>query len=368
MRGRRPASTRPTSTTAVTARTSPARSPGEERHRHHRRRARRDDRQRPRRPGLGLLLPVRDGGGAHLRRRRRARRRQHELLHRPVALQLRVGRRLRLGRRHRRSRSPSRRSSARRSSPRWTTPTIDGVTLVAAAGNELTNLAAPTRSDATSPDYPDGAGRRAGRHQQLPRPARSRRPSVISVSSIGPSRTKADYSNYGLGNIDVAAPGGWFRDDVGTPTFRTPGNLILSCYPLHVAIDEGLADENGAPDRRLLGGQLQRTATTAGSTPTCRAPRWPRRTSPASPPWSSRRTAHGRHGGYSLDPRHRRAHPRATRPSTTPARPAASRSTPTRGVPAVQRDLRGHDRRQRPVRRGHRQRHTSAEPPLVVMP
>ncbi len=72
-------------------------------------------------------------------------------------------------------------------------------------------------------------------------------PQVISVSSVGPSTTKADYSNYGLGDVEVAAPGGWFRDGFGTPTYGTPGNLILSSYPVDVAIEEGLADENGAP-------------------------------------------------------------------------------------------------------------------------
>ena len=51
--------------------------------------------QRPRRAGLRLLLPVRDGRGADLRGRRRTRRREHELLHRPVAVQLRLGGRLR---------------------------------------------------------------------------------------------------------------------------------------------------------------------------------------------------------------------------------------------------------------------------------
>jgi lantibiotic leader peptide-processing serine protease len=45
-------------------------------------------------------------------------------------------------------------------------------------------------------------------------------PHVISVSAVGPSTTEADYSNYGLGIPEVSAPGGWFRDFVGTPQFR----------------------------------------------------------------------------------------------------------------------------------------------------
>ena len=74
---------------------------------------------------------------------------------------------------------------------------------------------------------------------------------MISVSALGPSTTKADYSNYGWAageqHVEVSAPGGWFRDFVGTPTFRTPGNMVLSSYPLHVAIDEELANPDGTP-------------------------------------------------------------------------------------------------------------------------
>jgi lantibiotic leader peptide-processing serine protease len=121
-----------------------------------------------------------------------------------------------------------------------------GVTLVAAAGNGFTNLAAPTRVDETSPDYPpDTARSRVVANTCLTLPVEA--PHVIAVSAVGPSTTKADYSNYGLGDIDIAAPGGWFRDQFGTPAFQTPGNMILSSYPLHVAIAEGLADENGVP-------------------------------------------------------------------------------------------------------------------------
>ena len=121
-----------------------------------------------------------------------------------------------------------------------------GVTLVGAAGNQHTDLAAPTRSDASSPDYPPKAARErtvTDNCLSLPNEA----PQVISVSSVGPSTTKADYSSYGLDDVEVAAPGGWFRDGVGTPSYSTPGNMILSSYPVDVAIEEGLADENGTP-------------------------------------------------------------------------------------------------------------------------
>ena len=155
---------------------------------------------------------------------------------------------------------------------------------------------------------------------------------MISVSSVGPSTTKADYSNYGLGDVEVAAPGGWFRDGVGTPTLQTPGNLILSTYPLDVAIEEGLADENGSSHRRLLGGRLQRPRRLrvlhlpAGHLDGVTARRRRRRADhrPVRPHGPSRRQVPGS------------ARPSAAswraRPPTTPARPAASRSTPTRAV------------------------------------
>jgi subtilisin family serine protease len=121
-----------------------------------------------------------------------------------------------------------------------------GVTLVGAAGNGHTDLATPTRVDTSSPDYPAGAARaRTVTDNCLDLPNEA--PQVISVSSVGPTTTKADYSNYGLGDVEIAAPGGWFRDGIGSPTFQTPGNMILSTYPLDVAIEEGLADANGQP-------------------------------------------------------------------------------------------------------------------------
>ena len=112
-----------------------------------------------------------------------------------------------------------------------------GVTLVAAAGNGHTDYSLPTRFDDTSPDFGAPAVPRTVTNDCLDLPSEG--PHVIAVGSTGPSGTKSDFSNYGLGSIDLAAPGGWFRDGVGTPSFGTPSNLILSSYPLHVAIEEG---------------------------------------------------------------------------------------------------------------------------------
>jgi subtilisin family serine protease len=121
-----------------------------------------------------------------------------------------------------------------------------GVTLVGSAGNEHRDLAAPTRVDETSPDYPPDAARPrtvANTCLNLPNEA----PQVIGVSALGPSTAKADYSNYGLGDVEISAPGGWFRDFAGTPAFQTPGNLVLSTYPLAAAIAQELADPKGDP-------------------------------------------------------------------------------------------------------------------------
>ena len=120
-----------------------------------------------------------------------------------------------------------------------------GVTLVAAAGNQATDLAAPERADASSPDYPPGLEvERLVTSNCLDLPSEA--PGVIQVSSIGPSTNKADYSTYGAGGaIDVSAPGGWYRDYIGTRFYRQPENMILSTYPMAVAAEEGAVNPGG---------------------------------------------------------------------------------------------------------------------------
>ena len=120
-----------------------------------------------------------------------------------------------------------------------------GVTMVAAAGNEATDLAAALRSDATSPDYGADAYERVVKKSCLDLPAEA--PGVIEVSSVGPSKAKADYSNYGWKEIDVAAPGGFFRDYFGTDQYRQPQNMILSTYPLATGQEEEGFDADGNP-------------------------------------------------------------------------------------------------------------------------
>lgn len=119
-----------------------------------------------------------------------------------------------------------------------------GVTLVASAGNQHIDMSAPTRFDEISPDYPIGTEQdRTVTNNCLDLPSEA--PGVIKVAAIGPSTVKADYSVWGLGSIDVAAPGGWFRDYFGTQDFREPENMILSSYPKAVIGEEGFLTKGG---------------------------------------------------------------------------------------------------------------------------
>ena len=132
------------------------------------------------------------------------------------------------------------------------------VTLVAAAGNGNTDLSAPERHDDTSPDFAlDGEGNlvdaaydRTVTKECLDLPSEA--PHVLSVSSVGPSGQKADYSNWGIDEIDVAAPGGWYRDGLGTETHRTPGNMILGPYPKAVGVANGDIDAAGEPTNEFV--------------------------------------------------------------------------------------------------------------------
>jgi lantibiotic leader peptide-processing serine protease len=136
------------------------------------------------------------------------------------------------------------------------------VTLVAAAGNFHSNLDG-TKTDDTSPDYPEGT-----EHVRVVsdwcRDMPNEATGVLSVSSVGPSTAKADYSNYGAGQetggtgddpageIDVAAPGGYFRDFFGTPQFMQPVNEILGPYPRNVAEANHEISGSGKPKSEFV--------------------------------------------------------------------------------------------------------------------
>lgn len=122
------------------------------------------------------------------------------------------------------------------------------VTLVAALGNGHEDLANP-RPDSSSPNFPEGIAhlRTIDNDSCYDLPVEG--PNVIGVSSVGPSKTKSDFSNWTTdlrsGEIEVSAPGGWYRDGVGTDTYGTNENLILSAAPRHVLEAEGQITEDG---------------------------------------------------------------------------------------------------------------------------
>jgi subtilisin family serine protease len=153
------------------------------------------------------------------------------------------------------------------------------VTLVAAAGNFHNNLDSQTPFlDDTSPDYPEGTEQPrlvTDWCRDMPTEADG----VISVSAIGPSKAKADYSNYGAGEetggvgddpageIDVAAPGGYFRDGFGTPDFMQPKNEILGPYPLEVARANHEVNGAGKPTTPFVVRDCSAEKTNTGADP-----------------------------------------------------------------------------------------------------
>jgi subtilisin family serine protease len=128
-----------------------------------------------------------------------------------------------------------------------------GVTLIAAEGNESTDLGHPVL-DETSPDFPAGAAKsRTVDNSCLELPSEA--PNVLDVSSVGPINLaaspfprKAYYSNYGVEQTVVAAPGGDRREFFGTPQYNAPENRILAPYPLNVAQACGEVDADGIPN------------------------------------------------------------------------------------------------------------------------
>jgi subtilisin family serine protease len=118
-----------------------------------------------------------------------------------------------------------------------------GVTLIAAEGNSHTDLGNPTY-DAFSPDYPPDSAYVRDNITNACLDIPTEGAHVMSISALGPSGRKAYYSNYGVEQTTVSAPGGDRRDFFGTPQYNTPGTRILSSYPAELAMAEGLVSKN----------------------------------------------------------------------------------------------------------------------------
>jgi len=133
----------------------------------------------------------------------------------------------------------------------------NGVTVVAAEGNESEDLSHPTM-DVTSPDFPPGSEQeRAVTNACVVIPVEI--PGVVGVSASGsflqgtdagqyPDNLKSFYSSYGISSTDVVAPGGDSR--YGTPPFTGVAGRVLSAWPAAL-IDGCLASRRvfdpGAP-------------------------------------------------------------------------------------------------------------------------
>ena len=157
-----------------------------------------------------------------------------------------------------------------------------GVTLLSALGNESTDLGNPTE-DLISPDYPPGSERtRTVDNSCLTMPTEGE--GVVGVSAVGPSGRKAWYSNYGVEQNDVSAPGGDALDFPGTSAYSQPENRILSPTSEVSLVERGFLDP-ADPSNRVRSEVVDGRPGT-GSTTTAR--RWPRRTRPASPRSSCR--------------------------------------------------------------------------------
>jgi subtilisin family serine protease len=115
-----------------------------------------------------------------------------------------------------------------------------GVTPIASMGNQHTDLGNPT-ADASSPDFPPGSNYpRTVDNSCLTVPTETR--GVISISALGPSFKKADYSNYGIEQTDFSAPGGFFRDYYGSDQYMQLENTNLSTMP--TALAEAALEQN----------------------------------------------------------------------------------------------------------------------------
>jgi subtilisin family serine protease len=99
-----------------------------------------------------------------------------------------------------------------------------GVTVVASAGNQADDLAHPTQ-DVTSPDDTTPVPR-AITNACAVVPAEV--PGVITVAANGNLELKSYYSSYGIGSIDVIAPGG---DRILQMTPAAPNGRVLSSWP-----------------------------------------------------------------------------------------------------------------------------------------
>ncbi|MFJ9473150.1 S8 family serine peptidase [Streptomyces caniferus] len=101
-----------------------------------------------------------------------------------------------------------------------------GTINIAAAGNSGLDLAAPQLPDASSPNDSTPVERTINPKTCWDVPTQL--PGTVTVAAAGVNKLKSYYSNYGLGQIDVAAPGG---DSRQVPELPAKNGNILSTMP-----------------------------------------------------------------------------------------------------------------------------------------
>ncbi|WP_219463099.1 S8 family peptidase [Nonomuraea rhizosphaerae] len=115
------------------------------------------------------------------------------------------------------------------------------VTLISALGNGATDLGHP-KVDSASPGYPRGSEKsRKVDNSCINVPAESK--GVLSVSALGPTGRKAVYSDYGIEQTDLSAPGGDTTDGKGASPLRS----ILAAAPEAALRATGKIDKSGKP-------------------------------------------------------------------------------------------------------------------------
>ncbi|GFH35327.1 S8 family serine peptidase [Streptomyces pacificus] len=100
-----------------------------------------------------------------------------------------------------------------------------GVVNVASAGNSRTDLTSDDVTDATSPNDTTPVTRVVSPRECPDIPGML--PGVVTVSATGAKGLKSSYSNYGLGVVDIAAPGG-DSTSLQPPDAPATSGLILS--------------------------------------------------------------------------------------------------------------------------------------------
>jgi subtilisin family serine protease len=132
-----------------------------------------------------------------------------------------------------------------------------GVTLVGSLGNENEDLGRP-RQDTSSPNYPPGSEYARPIDNATCRDLPVEGPHVIGVSAVGPRGEKAEYSNYGVEQVSVAAPG-------GNAGLGGTEDMILSTYPKGILQQDGDVDAAGEITAQGTAGGVQKICAPDGA-------------------------------------------------------------------------------------------------------